>query len=414
MSDLAKINNFCKLITKKDRDYPNSLKSLVGISDKTRGIMLKVIKKYQKGKTKQNAGYVETELIRRFLDPAPFLNTPIKEVEGPVALYQMSHPNSKKYPRIFYLIGDVHVKQSKCPGYSIVKWIHDTIVNSPCFIDVYLESPYHYKKYRMIKEKWIDPNTYLMDMYYGFEKCFKKQTMLDFDVCQTSRFHYTDIRKICKTRGAMDGSIIFHYKDPIYTSFDKTAVNKFIDYLINKESIIHKRIQKQFDNIIDKPIRTALEQSFQKCQEKYLGYIRRVQTADIGKNIEDVIGYESVCSYQICLMDYYLMGRCFRNYEGDLRGAKGVKYRRPSYNNIIYTGDLHTENYVKILTELGFKIDFKDINEEVEDIDALVAKTPGMSNEQRFNTIPDFQCLDVSKMKQPMFHQRYKVGGVIE
>ena len=385
MDDLAKIINFCELITKKDRDYPNSLKSLAGISDKTKGIMLKVIKKYQKGKTKQNAGYVETELIRRFLDPAPFLNTPIKEVEGPVALYQMSHPNSKKYPRIFYLIGDVHVKQSKCPGYSIVKWIHDTIVNSPCFIDVYLESPYHYKKYRMIKEKWIDPNTYLMDMYYGFEKCFKKQTMLDFDVCQTSRFHYTDIRKICKT----------------------------IDLLLNKESFIHKRIQKQFDNITDKNIRTALEQSFQKCQEKY---IRRVQTADIdtGKKIKDIIDYGKILAYQMCLMDYYLMGRCFRNYEGDLRGAKGVKYRRPSYNNIIYTGDLHTENYVKILTELGFKIDFKDINEEVEDIDALVAKTPGMSNEQRFNTIPDFQCLDVSKMKQPMFHQRYKVGGVIE
>ena len=49
MGDLAKINDFCDKIIRKDKDYSNSLKSLGGISDQTKDIMLKVIKNYQKG-----------------------------------------------------------------------------------------------------------------------------------------------------------------------------------------------------------------------------------------------------------------------------------------------------------------------------------------------------------------------------
>ena len=87
-------------------------------------------------------------------------------------------------------------------------------------------------------------------------------------------------------------------------------------------------------------------------------------------------------------MDYYLLARCFRTYK------KKGGYSRPSYNNIIYCGAYHIETYVFLLDKLGFKIDAK-----VDQLLGLYMYKP--------NSLTKMQCLDISKIKQPLFHQRY-------
>ena len=69
MDGYEKVVTFCKELRDVGK-YPYSLKNLIGISDKTKNILLKVIKKYQKEHFSEESGFIESELIRRFLQPS--------------------------------------------------------------------------------------------------------------------------------------------------------------------------------------------------------------------------------------------------------------------------------------------------------------------------------------------------------
>ena len=65
MIDIKKIEKFCDSLMSQ-KMYPNSLLELRGLSEKTRKILLKVIKQYQNKTDGYVRGYIETELIKRF------------------------------------------------------------------------------------------------------------------------------------------------------------------------------------------------------------------------------------------------------------------------------------------------------------------------------------------------------------
>nr|QBK86146.1 MAG: hypothetical protein LCMAC101_07410 [Marseillevirus LCMAC101] len=399
MDDSEKCNEFFAKILTKDRN-PDYLKSLVqegGISDETRDILLECIRDYQRKNSESKPGYVESILVSRFLkNTLKFLSQDVAKVEGPVSLFQMSHPDYVTNPQIFYLFGDIHVKINDCRGYKIDKWIKDTIMYSPVFIDVYIEIPYSYKKYPGISMRKLTSNNYLVDTYYSFEHCFLRKKSKD--VCLTSRFHYTDMRMIFESVNQQIGYAM-SMSDILITQEIMDYINSYINFLLDKNSFIHQRIQKQFDNITDPNIKRILEQSFQECQEKYQDYIKPISDSSIQSKASDVVNPKELLKYITCLMDYYLMGRCFRTYK---RGV--FKYHRPSYNNIIYAGEVHRKNYVDILLKLGFVIDFESINFDIK----ILEKVSPVDYVELMKSIPDFQCLDVSGMKQPMFHQRYR------
>ena len=284
----------------------------------------------------------------------------------------------------------------------------DTIFKSPVFIDVYIESAYSYKKYhRLLPEELKHVNSYLLDTYFSFKDCFLKK----YDpICQTSRFHYTDMRFIFETKQQAIGYLTSAEPNKPVTAKIIHELNSYIYFLMNKNSFVYRRIKKQFNNITDPRIRTILEQDFKECQEKYQENIKTInlyaliQKGPPYPTVGEVIDSSLLRGYSRCLMDYYLMARCFRTY------SKGEKYKRPSYNNIIYAGGGHTVNYVTILSKLGFVIDFENVNFDVEDpdISEKIVSAGGLNNWLKLKSIPDFQCLDVSEMKQPMFYQRYR------
>ena len=145
MSDLKKVKEFGSLLSNKKK-YPSALKRLRGISDETKKSLLEVINVLQHTLYPQDAVWVECELIRRFLQPSPFLERTFEQIQGPTSVYELSH---ETYPHIFYLFGDVHFQEnSVCPeAIRIDQYIKDTIDNSPVFIDVFVEEPYIHEKY---------------------------------------------------------------------------------------------------------------------------------------------------------------------------------------------------------------------------------------------------------------------------
>jgi hypothetical protein len=448
MNDLDKIENFCsKLksnstnnkIKKDDCDnnsfaYLNSLKSLKGISKETKSTLLKAIKEYQSISDPNDAAYVEAELIRRFLRPNSFLSTSIKMVTGPVSFYQMSHPTLL---HIFYLFGDFHQRAGGCKNdlnYHIKDWIDLTISHSPVFIDVYLEKPYTYKNYITSNEKeataflkkYINSEEfkktkktkknggcYLIDTMDQFQPCFDKSKK--WYPCKTSRFHYSDIRQIFETKSQLRGSYLSGSIELIslLTNKDNSHIddlNSYLDFIKNQDSIVYKRIRKQINNIQDERVKNIIEQSFEECTSNLKIEFDNYEyswsiTPDFIQKIKNTViianRFKKLLDNGLCLMDHYLMARCFRTFNKTKK-----EYSRPSYNNIIYTGDAHTNNYIRILKQIGFNIDYQQVNIDV----AKMKNTIDVINRKYIKE--NFQCLIFDKdFKQPMFHQRYKINN---
>ena len=384
MADIKKIEKFCDSLMSQ-RMYPNSLLELRRLSEKTKKVLLKVIRQYQNKNDKDDRGYIETELIKRFLSYSPFLNKKFKKIQGPVSIRCMS---SDEYPQIFYLLGDTHTRKSTCTKeHTVSKWIYSTIINSPVFIDVYLETPYMYKDYIHLEKGIFKSKTdkYIRDVNILFSKCFFNESDA---VCQTTRFHYTDMRAIFETKEQEKGRKIFRKilknKATKEDMKDLRYINNWLAFLRDPNSIIYTRIEKQMDNILNINIQKYLRKSYQDCLKSGSHFLDNVNLTEIktNKKATERIPVHEINTYRICLMDYYLMARCFRSYH-----RKSSEYYRPSYNNIIYAGDRHVKNYADILEKLGFKTTYKNI-----------------SRTKKSN----YQCVDISLMEQPMFHQRYR------
>jgi hypothetical protein len=443
MNDLDKIELFCSNLKNNSINnnrntifndtYPTSLKSLKGISKETKSTLLKAIKEYQSTSDPNDAAYVEAELIKRFLNPSKFLSTSIKMVAGPISFYQMSHPT---LPHIFYMFGDFHMRLRSCKDvyYHIKDWIYLTISHSPVFIDVYLEKPYIYKNYinsnekeaKEFVEKYINSEEfkkpqdskktknnkgcYLTDINDQFQPCFDKSKK--WYSCRTSRFHYSDIREIFETKSQLRGSYLSSSPELIYLLNNKDNshiddLNSYLSFIKNQDSFIYKRIRKQINNIQDKKVKNIIEQSFKECTSNLKIEFDNYEyswsiTPDFIQKIKNTViianRFKKILENGICLMDHYLMARCFRTFNKIKK-----EYNRPSYNNIIYTGGFHTLNYVKILKQIGFNIDYEQVNIDMDKMEGIRDAVKGKFIKE------NFQCLIFDKdFKQPMFHQRYK------
>ena len=258
-TDLDKVNKFCSQIVQSG--YPDVLKNLKGISQKTVESLLQVIDKFQRKYNVNDSVWVECELVRRFLIQPPFLNKTFKKIQGPISIYQLSH---KQYPHIFYLFGDRHfIQQSACPKENkISQYIKDTIVNSPIFIDVYVEETYIHKEHVSYDYKSKDPKGYMIETVHMFDDCFSKKK--DFIPCQTSRFHYSDPRWSFETESQLNGYELIYSLTPggfLRSGYEKKEILDmvaFVDYIKNDNSLIHERIKKQIKNIGDSSIRKII------------------------------------------------------------------------------------------------------------------------------------------------------------
>jgi hypothetical protein len=170
-------------------------------------------------------------------------------------------------------------------------------------------------------------------------------------VYKNLRLHFSDIRAYNVISAYETGNIkeilsLFPYSKDISSIFQKLKIYKQFensDLLPNDKKIILKILQLE----IDKNMLTPTDA------------INRINI--ITKFI----------ALYVWIMDAYLIGRLFK-----------ANYKPKISNIMIYVGDRHANNYINILTRIGFKI----------------------INRVESNTKDDFQCIDVRSFKQPFFY----------
>jgi len=181
------------------------------------------------------------------------------------------------------------------------------------------------------------------------------------------RFHHGDLRHINDKFVQYITSIYI-----LYTRTSKDKLNYSIFFLDNKQfsndtnyvsniyssSQFMNKIIKQIDNIDNKNIKKVFEDLVKKLIHKCTQII---ESGDINyKSVLQIfndnikIKKNDVSEIFLDIMDIYLLTRVFRSFDKDLH-----KYN--ASNIIIYAGNAHIQNYIKLMPDLKFaKIyDFK-------------------------------------------------------
>lgn len=393
MEDIEKIEKLCESLKMKD---PNFLKHLNDIGDNTKDIIVKIVDKVVNEEYDGRdapISLVISELILRYLTLKQPTSLP-KKLKGPSFLYVMKH---KTYPQIIYLFGEQHMKRGiRCADSVIItQFIREIMFMSPVFVDIYLETPYKHKGYDFLGISSF--GEYLGDIEESLKECIylDKSIEKSSPVCRTSRIHSIDIRRIMKSDKERKGYALLH--EGFYGTLKKWGkkehqkVRDYLTYIYEKDSIIYRKIRKQIDNIKNLGLRSDLENGFEECiegsadLETLLKINPNPKTSVTLAQTKLKLMANKLFIYSSCLMDYYFITRMFRTYD-----KRSGEYNWPSYNNIIYSGDMHTKNYLVILEGLGFRIT-ESAEDEVYSRDGKIVRE---------------QCLDVSKIK-PFFHQRY-------
>ena len=172
------------------------------------------------------------------------------------------------------------------------------------------------------------------------------------------RFHHTDLRdsgdkfveyidKLWWRRLNPDNEEEFTMK---YSDYDKEKILK----LMQLSSIFLQKIKKQTDNIIIDDIKKVFEERRIDFIKLCLNNIRNDLLSFKYIKSESPWGEKGwgdvVDKIFIQIMDLYLMGRVFRSFydynSNEIYNSKNI---------IIYAGDVHIENYIKILKDLNFE-----------------------------------------------------------
>lgn len=379
--------------------------------------------------------------------------TPIKSI---------SYHTSTKYSKQIYIFGETHgsletCKTNKCNVYD---FIVNNITNIPKFIDVFLEIAYVTKG---TKIEYSPGQNILHKFAYDFNNCLISEK----EQCKYKniRFHYSDIRQTRdKTLPLLiimfiyyflplNKSINTNYTDLLKTLQDfKTFLIKpehksNIDYFNNSlkshdefriyilKTFNRYKLEKQQNEIPYPEVKEMLLQYLKdkismvknlqdfntnnilriiKNIEKYKSTLISMSNKDLYVNelvkgltteeiknlttgeMEKLILKEAkkqkyvsenileltkiivnyIISISMPIMDVYLFARMFRNF-------KNVKYKYSEQAKyiVVYVGDEHAINYRELLNRLNFKEEFHKVsNYEKEDF-----------------------CIDISKLKQPLF-----------
>lgn len=316
---------------------------------------------------------------------------------GAERIVYLYSPEMNKY---VYLIGEFHQEYKPCKN---AKHLGDLIVNylkySDKFIDIFLETSIKLKGVEQEIVNRSKSNTNIINkLKIDLSNCL----LLSKENCDypNTRVHYIDSRHVIYDLEYQDDlsffirllSTLYYLSLNIYSNFDqyKNYIFTLHDYF-NNDKLKIKLYKKLFENIIIiKNNLTNTFKSFNKLNKNYeniqdkkiVNYLtnyldNKINNFDfnplIYNNILKIINnlYNDLSLDQILLqskyakefgyfikilyllidfMDIYTISRLFRDYKQiPYQNSHSAKY------SIIITGNAHTENYIKILSDLGFK-----------------------------------------------------------
>jgi hypothetical protein len=309
---------------------------------------------------------------------------------------------SDKYDKYVYLIGETHREYIPCDNK--VEKIKDLIMsnlrNTDKFIDVFLETDIKEKNINIKVKRAVSSSTNVI-----FSIIDELGSCLSFtkEECDLygSRIHYTDPRHIfyhsfnynLELFGWILVSIMNLLLRIVYNNDYKSYSDKILRYLRKEEQGMRKllkdsdtvkenlisiftkyyKYEKNLNNLSDNKVKNYLQEylmnSINRIRYDNLVYDELISnlTSLSPNSILDL--YFSIFELMIAFMDVYLISRLFRDYKSvKYQNSKSAKY------SIIITGDTHTQNYVRMLSDLGFKtrINIKKDNDCLHNIPSVL------------------------------------------
>jgi len=221
------------------------------------------------------------------------------------------------------------------------------------------------------------------------------------DMCQYKniRSHWVDVRhnfRLDYIMWKLRNIIITNRGSLTKKEYDYIEYNIFRNPIEYIEKVMRlPRIKKQLDNIKDNEITSKLKNFiFSMLQTAKITY----DINSKNKNRKDRIidDMHMILTVHILTMDTYLLARLFRNFN-----VKGIKNSYPSAikKSIIFAGGIHATNYELFLQQLGFEEVFS-VGNFTSDFSDIVKY---MNGDNPFSKNKESQCLDISKIPEPLF-----------
>lgn len=298
----------------------------------------------------------------------------------------------------------------------VENFLLDLFQNTSAFIDFYLETPgYRGNDYIEGRHPWMYGSTRLHQLSTKFYECLSAMKRKNNSLCKLVRVHYIDIRKEEEMVDVNDVSHlryvyhkISHLSDNVIQDILKSderivkTVKKLVTKDINeyqkfwKEQLLQSYIlKKEFSrtilptNIILSFLEKRIIREAMKFREHFQFFLSSFNSNKM--NIENIMsGLSMTVSINGIVVDMYTISRIFKKF-------KNVKNQpeRP-HNIIIYAGDAHSTTYRKFFKHLGFQ---------------MITETDGIpddyqeNNKYYKNSPPYYNCVDISKFKQPFFSE---------
>lgn len=293
----------------------------------------------------------------------------------------ITYMTSVKYDKYVYLIGESH--KAYIPCNDKVKNISDLVIsnlrNTDKFIDVFLEKPVFTKETPEQKFTAFGSTNILNVIDNDLSNCLIRSK----EKCEFygARIHYADVRHMFFYNSDMKllGFLLIKiqsilalmahnnedYKKTLKILIDDLELHKdkFLEILKDSETIkqnlrivfnTYNKYQKNLKNLTDPDVRMYLMRYLKNVIDKtevwMLIYGNLLSSLKEG-TINSMSIYMKIFNILTTFMDVYLISRLFRDYKQvKYQNSKSAKY------SLIITGEAHTDNYIKILHDLGFRV----------------------------------------------------------
>ncbi len=288
---------------------------------------------------------------------------------GPVGLTKMVCPETAEHSsKIIYLFHDVHSRvdtEEHCAeGMHITDFMRKIVTKTPYVADFILETYEHEIPFSELREEERTAN-YLMDLRSKFGECFQRNRREEKCPYKTPnvRYHFNDtrnnsnlaeqMRTLNIVLGAWNAGVRNDKERHYIANWPARAMDGWHDYFM-EEFKVSKQLLRCHP-VVEKTIRAWITTQLQATDNFGLADFNgfRQHVVDAGVSLAAPASHPFKSSRMpVVYMDAYTVARMFRSFV-----KRGAEYNGDMRNVFVYTGFVHSANYIELLQQLDCRVE---------------------------------------------------------